>query len=1107
MRSSNINKDESILLEIINEVIGSNSLCHIEILPSTTPVDHPHPVQEAAESARKAGRPYFLTINLKDAILWRTFKKGKTPSREDRLKTYPTLHQIAPAGVIDETTKIAFRRRAQEILDDLNTLHHDGRLKIIEADATFFVNRLAKAAEAMRSPLKQSLATTISRDPKFKKALEEWAVKQGIANFGEESFFESLSMQIVYRTLGKIIFYQSLRRHVRTLPEMDFSGVDDAMIVSRLKHYFDLARAIDYQAIFEEELTERIPFPQAAIDELRSLISDLNYYNFYTVPQDVIGQVFERLIPPDERHALGQYFTREDLVDIITAFCVRSPDAKVLDPTCGTGTFLLRAYDRKKTLGEHNHQHLLASLWGIDIARFPAELATINLYRQNLADYANFPRIVAQDFFEVKPNQIFRFPPPKPQDSDESFIEEPLPAFDAAVGNFPYIRQELIEKQVKGYKRFLEKVLAEGWMADYRELFDSKHHLKLSGQADIYAYLFFHTARFLKPGGRMGIVTSNAWLDVAYGYELQKFFLKRFKIVAILESRCEPWFEDVSVNTIVTILERCEDRKERENHIVKFVKIKKPLRELIPWDMKLDAFNRWQGLDKLVAKIENAGSEHIQVKGTEVVNTLTGHKTYEDSDFRIRCVRQGELLDELERTGKTVKWGKYLRAPEVYFEILEKCGDKLVPLKEVAEVRFGIKTGINEFFYLTEERIKEFGIEEEFLKPVLKSPKEFEGILIDSAKLKTKVFLCQKSKEELRQEGKTGALKYIEWGEKQKTKDGTPLPDVPSVKNRKFWWAIEERNKANFFTMGFIDKRFCVPINDPPIYASDVFFEWFIKDERKMNSILAFLNSSLMYLFIEMTGRANLGDGVLKVIGPDLDDLYVIELDDKQCKEITSSFNKLRERPIKPIFEEVKMPDRQSLDSLVLEALGLNPKKYLKPLYDGLCELVRERIELAKMRKKVKKTRLERDIEKVKQEIIKEFLPDGPKRFPEDFLDPSANEENMKEVSLPNKPLRLGNYFLGEQDVIADSGFIYKAKNPVEAKYLIYAQRAGVSRLLVPTDMMTLFKTVKNYENYLRNLRAEIAKALLNRTLDQQMAERLLNQILEEYNLPEIDSE
>jgi len=80
MSKGNNDIDKSILLEIINEVIGSSSLCHIEILPSTTPVDHPQAVQDAAEAARKAGTPYFLTINLKDAILWCTFKKGKTPA-------------------------------------------------------------------------------------------------------------------------------------------------------------------------------------------------------------------------------------------------------------------------------------------------------------------------------------------------------------------------------------------------------------------------------------------------------------------------------------------------------------------------------------------------------------------------------------------------------------------------------------------------------------------------------------------------------------------------------------------------------------------------------------------------------------------------------------------------------------------------------------------------------------------------------------------------------------------------------------------------------------------------------------------------------------------
>ena len=501
----------------------------------------------------------------------------------------------------------------------------------------------------------------------------------------------------------------------------------------------------------------------------------------------------------------------------------------------------------------------------------------------------------------------------------------------------------------------------------------------------------------------------------------------------------------------------------------------------------------------------------IQIKRTEISNALRGLKTCNDDDFRIRCIKQGELLDEVEQTGKTVKWGKYLRAPEVYFQILEKCKDNLVPLKEVAEVRFGIKTGINEFFYLTDDRIKEFGIEEMFLKPVLKSPKEFEGILIDPAKLTTKVFLCQKSKEELRREGKTGALKYIEWGERQKTKEGVPWPDVPTAKNRKpGWWALVEAEIVQVcWTVAYGD-RFIQRYSPEKILIDKRLYKILQKDEYDAKCLAAILNSTLLSLFIELIGRVNLGDGALDTTVEEAQDYLVIpnlaRLSNPQVNKILQAFDELLTRPIKPIFEEVKMPDRQKLDSLVLEALGLDPKKYLKPLYDGLGELVRERIELAKMRKKVKKARPERDIEKVKQEVIQEFLPDGPKRFPEDFLDASIKKDKMKEVSLPDEPLRFGNYFFGEQEVITDSGFIYKAKSPVEAKYLIYAQRAGILKVLVPTESMPLFKTVKNYENYLRHLRTEMAKALLSRTLGQQMAERLLNQIQEENRLPEIES-
>lgn len=176
-----------------------------------------------------------------------------------------------------------------------------------------------------------------------------------------------------------------------------------------------------------------------------------------------------------------------------------------------------------KRMAAKPHHKLLPQLWGVDIARFPAQLATINLFRQDLSDYNNFPRVVSEDFFGVRPGMTFEFPPPRVALDPDHKEKETIPLFDGIVGNFPYIRQELIERSSPGYKKDLERALFEDWHSEYRELFRD-HRLCLSGQADIYAYLFFHVAAHLKVGGRMGIVVSNAWLDVAYGHELQNSF-------------------------------------------------------------------------------------------------------------------------------------------------------------------------------------------------------------------------------------------------------------------------------------------------------------------------------------------------------------------------------------------------------------------------------------------------------------------------------------------------------------------------------------------------------------------------------------------------------
>ena len=44
------------------------------------------------------------------------------------------------------------------------------------------------------------------------------------------------------------------------------------------------------------------------------------------------------------------------------------------------------------------------------------------------------------------------------------------------------------------------------------------------------------------------------------------------------------------------------------------------------------------------------------------------------------------------------KWGKYLRAPNLYFQIMERYGNRFVPLGEITTIRFGVKSGCDAFF-------------------------------------------------------------------------------------------------------------------------------------------------------------------------------------------------------------------------------------------------------------------------------------------------------------------------------------------------------------------------------------------------------------------------
>ena len=317
-------------------------------------------------------------------------------------------------------------------------------------------------------------------------------------------------------------------------------------------------------------------------------------------------------------------------------------------------------------------------------------------------------------------------------------------------------------------------------------------------------------------------------------------------------------------------------------------------------------------------------------------------------EHRIFPMPQRALLEagEADTTPKAKytgdKWGgKYLRAPDIYWTILEKGRDKLVRLEDFAEVRYGIKTGANEFFYFDTERIREWGIEDKFLKPVIKSPRECKSILIDPSQLKFKLFMCGADKADLTG---TAALEYIKWGESQ------GFDQRPSCRSRALWWDLGEQMSFDWLVLIFHDKRNWTPINETPsLLASNVVFTAILHNRNTIQSANAVANSTLAVFISEIYGRVNLGDGLLTTYGPEItrfDFISPDQIDAQSNERLSQAFEPMKQRPVLPIFDEIHQPDRRTLDAIIFDILNLTQGER-DGVYEAVVGLVEARLKKA----------------------------------------------------------------------------------------------------------------------------------------------------------------
>lgn len=127
----------------------------------------------------------------------------------------------------------------------------------------------------------------------------------------------------------------------------------------------------------------------------RIIAQEISTYDFENVDEDILKGVYQELIDLDTRHALGEYYTPDWLCErIVNEYEFKRTD-KILDPSCGSGSFLRAVIQRIKTLNpDIKPQELCDAVYGIDIHPLSVQIAKTTVLLAINQNFKNTPKPV-----------------------------------------------------------------------------------------------------------------------------------------------------------------------------------------------------------------------------------------------------------------------------------------------------------------------------------------------------------------------------------------------------------------------------------------------------------------------------------------------------------------------------------------------------------------------------------------------------------------------------------------------------------------------------------------------------------------------------------------
>ncbi len=332
-------------------------------------------------------------------------------------------------------------------------------------------------------------------------------------------------------------------------------------------------------------------------------------YDFKFIPADVLGNVYENYLghllnkskkgitldkSAKKRKEQGIYYTPSYIEDYIVEHALKPvldkcssvaqlKAIKVLDPACGSGSFLIKAMDmilkKYKSIGgrmldESNLKIriLLENIYGVDLDEKAVEIARLNLLINSLDSRMKLPdldkhikngnSLVTGTDEELKKYFGKSYRDKKPFNWKEEFPEvfnRLNPGFDVIIGNPPYI------------KEFVNKSAFDG-------LRDSPYY---QGKMDLWTLFACKGIDLLRSNGVLSFIAPNNWVTNAGASITREKVLAETQILEYIDFGGYQVFENAGIQTMIFAIQKKKPSKQYKVKYLTFSQDKHTENEVI----------------------------------------------------------------------------------------------------------------------------------------------------------------------------------------------------------------------------------------------------------------------------------------------------------------------------------------------------------------------------------------------------------------------------------------------------------------------------------------------------------------------------------------------